>query len=103
MLEGRARLLVSELERCQYALELAGQGGYLAAFPPCFFDRLEALQPVWVPYYTVRCLVPSAACSSRRADPCTALQPQLLRDSCKHPAVLSVPLPAKAVSQAIEP
>ncbi len=38
------------LEQCQYALR---QGGYLAAFPSTFFDRLEALQTVWVPYYTV--------------------------------------------------
>ena len=48
---GRSALLVAGLEQCQYALR---QGGYLAAFPSAFFDRLEALQPVWVPYYTVR-------------------------------------------------
>ena len=50
MLAGRSRVLVSGLEQCQYALR---QGGYLAAFPSALFDRLEALQPVWVPYYTV--------------------------------------------------
>ncbi|PSC73151.1 hypothetical protein C2E20_3677 [Micractinium conductrix] len=27
--------------------------GYLAAFPESFFDRLESLQTVWVPYYVV--------------------------------------------------
>ncbi|KDD72907.1 hypothetical protein H632_c2751p0, partial [Helicosporidium sp. ATCC 50920] len=27
--------------------------GYLSAFPPSHFDRLEALQPVWAPYYVV--------------------------------------------------
>jgi len=51
LLAGRSRALVSGLERCQYALR---QDGYLAAFPSTLFDRLEALQPVWVPYYTVR-------------------------------------------------
>ena len=25
--------------------------GYLSAFPTSHFDRLEALQPVWAPYY----------------------------------------------------
>ena len=28
--------------------------GYLSAFPMSHFDRLEALQPVWAPYYVVR-------------------------------------------------
>lgn len=27
---------------------------HAAAFPESHFDRLEALQPVWVPYYVVR-------------------------------------------------
>jgi len=51
VLAGRSRALVSGLEQCQYALR---QDGYLAAFPSTLFDRVEALQPVWVPYYTVR-------------------------------------------------
>ena len=61
MLAGRSRTLVSGLEQCQYALR---QDGYLAAFPSTLFDRLEALQPVWVPYYTVRVWAPS--CVRRR-------------------------------------
>lgn len=31
--------------------------GYLSAFPTSHFDRLEALQPVWAPYYVVRNLL----------------------------------------------
>lgn len=45
----RADHLVTELARCQEALG----GKYLAAFPESFFDRLEAGQRVWVPYYTI--------------------------------------------------
>ena len=40
---------VSELSKVQ-----ATYGdGYLSAFPKEHFDRLEALQPVWAPYYVV--------------------------------------------------
>ena len=28
-------------------------GGYLSAFPESLFDRFEAVQPVWAPYYTL--------------------------------------------------
>ncbi|XP_074293874.1 uncharacterized protein LOC141621055 [Silene latifolia] len=41
--------LVSALKECQ---EKIGTG-YLSAFPTTFFDRVEALQEVWSPYYTV--------------------------------------------------
>ena len=27
--------------------------GYLSAFPASFLDRLEAITPVWAPYYTL--------------------------------------------------
>jgi uncharacterized protein len=27
--------------------------GYLSAFPPEFFDWVEAIKPVWAPYYTI--------------------------------------------------
>ncbi len=43
--------MVSELHKVQEAM---GLGGYLSAFPPTWFDKLEALQFVWAPYYTVR-------------------------------------------------
>ncbi|KAL9234763.1 hypothetical protein vseg_009592 [Gypsophila vaccaria] len=41
--------LVSVLKECQDALRT----GYLSAFPSEFFDRFEAVQPVWAPYYTI--------------------------------------------------
>ena len=31
--------------------------GYLSAFPPSFLDRLEAITPVWAPYYTLHKLL----------------------------------------------
>ncbi len=46
----RAALLVEELASCQQAL---GSSGYLSAFPESFIDRVESLQPVWAPYYTL--------------------------------------------------
>jgi len=42
--------MVAELARCQ---EKLGAGGYLSAFPTEWFDRLEARQPVWAPFYTI--------------------------------------------------
>ncbi|XP_073050153.1 LOW QUALITY PROTEIN: uncharacterized protein [Primulina eburnea] len=41
--------VVSALSSCQ---DLMGTG-YLSAFPAEFFDRFEAIQPVWAPYYTI--------------------------------------------------
>ncbi|KAK9673679.1 hypothetical protein RND81_12G183000 [Saponaria officinalis] len=41
--------LVSALKECQDALGT----GYLSAFPTEFFDRFEAIKPVWAPYYTI--------------------------------------------------
>lgn len=41
--------MVRQLKRVQDALG----SGYLSAFPEEHFDRLEALQPVWAPYYVV--------------------------------------------------
>lgn len=41
--------LVTALKECQDAIGT----GYLSAFPSHFFDRLEALQDVWAPYYTI--------------------------------------------------
>lgn len=46
----RASEFVDALKECQDALD---EGGYLSAFPSEHFDRLEALQPVWAPYYVV--------------------------------------------------
>ncbi|XP_076918047.1 uncharacterized protein LOC143578309, partial [Bidens hawaiensis] len=41
--------LVSALGECQEKMNT----GYLSAFPTEFFDRVEASQPVWAPYYTI--------------------------------------------------
>ncbi|GER55078.1 phosphorylase b kinase gamma catalytic chain [Striga asiatica] len=41
--------LVSALSACQQKIGT----GYLSAFPTELFDRLEALVPVWAPYYTI--------------------------------------------------
>ena len=41
--------MVAELAKCQAKLG----GGYLSAFPIEFFDRLNARQKVWAPFYTI--------------------------------------------------
>ena len=48
-LRAKANYIVAELAKCQTALG----GEYLSAFPTTFFDRVEARQPVWAPYYTI--------------------------------------------------
>jgi len=45
----RMTSLVTELGKCQDAMKT----GYLSAFPSEEFDRLEAHQQVWAPYYTI--------------------------------------------------
>jgi len=49
-LKARADGVVVELAKCQRAL---GTSGYLSAYPESFIDRVETLQPVWAPYYTL--------------------------------------------------
>ncbi|KAF3321394.1 Non-reducing end [Carex littledalei] len=41
--------LVEALDNCQNAIGT----GYLSAFSDEFFDRFEAIEPVWAPYYTI--------------------------------------------------
>ncbi|MGQ9591771.1 MAG: beta-L-arabinofuranosidase domain-containing protein [Planctomycetota bacterium] len=48
-LKERAAYAVAELSKCQRALK----SGYLSAYPESFLDRVENLQPVWAPYYTL--------------------------------------------------
>ncbi|KAK6164206.1 hypothetical protein DH2020_001070 [Rehmannia glutinosa] len=48
-LKEKMSAVVSALSACQ---EKMGTG-YLSAFPSDFFDRLENIQPVWAPYYTI--------------------------------------------------
>ena len=46
--------IVSQLALCQAAMPAQGyHSGYLAAFPESFFDRVDARQPVWAPWYTM--------------------------------------------------
>ncbi|KAJ0230718.1 Proline-tRNA ligase [Hirschfeldia incana] len=48
-LKEKMSALVSALSACQEKLGT----GYLSAFPSSFFDRFEAIKPVWAPYYTI--------------------------------------------------
>lgn len=53
-LKTKANSIVAELAKCQAALP--GQGyhhGYLSAYPETFFDRVDKLERVWAPYYTL--------------------------------------------------
>jgi hypothetical protein len=51
--KSRADRMVSELATIQDALAKRFHAGYLSAFPEEFFDRVEARQKVWAPYYTI--------------------------------------------------
>lgn len=48
-LREKMSLVVSALSDCQNKIGT----GYLSAFPSELFDRFEALQEVWAPYYTI--------------------------------------------------
>ncbi len=53
-LKARADAIVAELARIQQAMPSQGyHAGYLSAFPEEFFDRVDAGQKVWAPYYTL--------------------------------------------------
>ena len=49
VLRKNADYTVAELAKCQ----AKHPGGYLSAYPEEFFDRLEAREKVWAPYYTM--------------------------------------------------
>jgi len=51
--KARADALVDELAKIQTAQAARFHAGYLSAFPEEFFDRVEARQRVWAPYYTI--------------------------------------------------
>uniref|UniRef100_A0ACD5UGU0 Uncharacterized protein n=1 Tax=Avena sativa TaxID=4498 RepID=A0ACD5UGU0_AVESA len=51
-LAGKMSAVVDALHACQQQAANGGTG-YLSAFPAEFFDRFEAIQPVWAPYYTI--------------------------------------------------
>lgn len=48
-LKEKMSAVVSALSDCQNEIG----SGYLSAFPSELFDRFEAIQPVWAPYYTI--------------------------------------------------
>ncbi|XP_072088332.1 uncharacterized protein [Arachis hypogaea] len=48
-LKDKMSAVVVGLSACQQKIGT----GYLSAFPSEFFDRFEAIQPVWAPYYTI--------------------------------------------------
>jgi len=53
-LKARADYIVAELAKCQEALPKQGYNkGFLSAYPESFFDRVDAAQKVWAPYYTL--------------------------------------------------
>jgi uncharacterized protein len=53
-LKARAETIVAELAKCQEALPQQGYNkGFLSAYPESFFDRVDAAQKVWAPYYTL--------------------------------------------------
>lgn len=49
LLKANADAVVAGMAECQARFA----SGYLSAFPEDFFDRLESLKPVWVPWYTM--------------------------------------------------
>ena len=53
-LRKKAEAAVTELAKIQQAMPSRGfHAGYLSAFPEEFFDRVDARQRVWAPYYTL--------------------------------------------------
>lgn len=48
-LQEKMNALIRALKECQMSIG----SGYLSAFPSEFFDRFEAIEPVWAPYYTI--------------------------------------------------
>ena len=51
--KAKADSLVAEFAKVQDAESRKFHPGYLSAFPEEFFDRVEARQRVWAPYYTI--------------------------------------------------
>jgi hypothetical protein len=52
--KARADAIVDELAKIQQAMPSRGfHPGYLSAFPEELFDRVDARQRVWAPYYTI--------------------------------------------------
>eukprot|EP01121_Diplochlamys_sp_Union-15-3_P016405 TRINITY_DN5567_c0_g3_i2.p1 TRINITY_DN5567_c0_g3~~TRINITY_DN5567_c0_g3_i2.p1 ORF type:complete len:854 (-),score=129.71 TRINITY_DN5567_c0_g3_i2:82-2265(-) len=69
-MKDRMTYLVTELGKCQQKMGT----GYLSAFPTSWFDRLEAYQPVWAPYYTIHKIMAGLIDQYQRAGNNQALQ-----------------------------
>ncbi|HTY62509.1 MAG TPA: beta-L-arabinofuranosidase domain-containing protein [Acidobacteriota bacterium] len=71
--KARADGIVAELAKIQEAMPSRGfHAGYLSAFPEEFFDRVDAAQKVWAPYYTLHKIMAglldvSQYCNNRQA------------------------------------
>lgn len=53
-LKARCDAIIPELAKCQESMPKQGYNkGYLSAYPESFFDRVDACQKVWAPYYTL--------------------------------------------------
>ena len=70
--KSRADAMVAELAKVQDAEAQRFHPGYLSAFPEEFFDRVEARQKVWAPYYTIHKIMAglfdvSQLCGNRQA------------------------------------
>src|SRR5262249_20678296 len=68
----RADQIVAALAEIQAAQAKKFHAGYLSAFPEEFFDRVEARQRVWAPYYTIHKIMAGLVdvyelCGSRQA------------------------------------
>jgi DUF1680 family protein len=63
--------MVDELAKCQRKL---GAGGFLSAFPLELFDRLDARQKVWAPFYTIHKIMAGMLDMSQHCDNRQALE-----------------------------
>ncbi len=69
--KAKADSMVAELTKCQQKL---GAGGYLSAFPLTFFDRLDAREKVWAPFYTIHKIMAGMFDMSQHCDNRQALE-----------------------------
>ncbi|CAO2837943.1 unnamed protein product [Amaranthus hypochondriacus] len=69
-LRNKMTSLVTALMECQDQMG----SGYLSAFPSEFFDRFEALKPVWAPYYTIHKIMAGLLEQYKLADNSQALK-----------------------------
>jgi DUF1680 family protein len=74
-LKKRVNDLVAELAKCQESMPAQGYHvGYLSAYPESFFDRVDALKPVWAPWYTMHKIMAGLLDAHRQAGNTQALE-----------------------------